>query len=116
MHDSNLEHRHSIRLKGYDYSQEGVYFITICVHEHLHLFGNIVDMIGAFKSLTTNDYIYNVKNNHWKPFNSTLWQRNYYEHIIRDEKSYNNISEYIVNNPLNWKDDTFYEETIHSNT
>lgn len=32
-----------------------------------------------------------------------IWQRNYYEHIIRNEKSYNAISEYIMNNPRNWK-------------
>ena len=37
-----------------------------------------------------------------------LWQRNYYERIIRDEQSYHAISKYIVNNPLKWKNDTFY--------
>lgn len=38
-----------------------------------------------------------------KSLNYRIWQRNYYEHIIRDEKSYNNISNYILNNPQNWK-------------
>ena len=38
-----------------------------------------------------------------------IWQRNYHEHIIRNEKSYQRISEYIINNPKNWKDDKFYE-------
>jgi len=38
-----------------------------------------------------------------------LWQRNYYEHIIRDEQSYHRISEYIINNPENWTDDKFYK-------
>jgi len=37
-----------------------------------------------------------------------LWQRNYYEHIIRNEKSHKYIANYIVNNPANWKDDTLY--------
>ena len=37
-----------------------------------------------------------------------LWQRNYYEHIIRDEQSYQTISEYIINNPIRWKDDKFF--------
>lgn len=37
-----------------------------------------------------------------------IWQRNYHEHIIRDEKSYLLISEYIQNNPLRWRDDCFY--------
>lgn len=34
-----------------------------------------------------------------------LWQRNYYEHIIRDENELNRIREYIINNPLQWTDD-----------
>lgn len=37
-----------------------------------------------------------------------IWQRNYHEHIIRDEKSYRNISNYIINNPEKWNEDTFY--------
>lgn len=32
-----------------------------------------------------------------------IWQRNYYEHIIRNEESFNRIREYIVNNPLQWE-------------
>ena len=31
-----------------------------------------------------------------------IWQRNYYEHIIRDEQDYQKVYEYIMNNPLNW--------------
>ena len=38
----------------------------------------------------------------------TLWQRNYYEHIIRTEESYHKISDYIKYNPLNWRTDRFY--------
>jgi len=38
----------------------------------------------------------------------TVWQRNYHEHIIRDEKSYQKISNYIISNPKNWKEDKFY--------
>ena len=60
-------------------------------------------IIGAFQSIVTVEYIRGVKNIGWQPFNGKLWQRNYYEHIIRDEKSYHRISEYIVNNPINWK-------------
>jgi len=40
-------------------------------------------------------------------FDGPLWQRNYYEHIIRDEKSHKNISDYILNNPAKWANDTF---------
>ncbi len=39
---------------------------------------------------------------------SNVWQRNYYEHIIRDGDSYQRISNYIINNPKNWKDDKFF--------
>jgi putative transposase len=38
----------------------------------------------------------------------SAWQRNYYEHIIRDEKSYMRISDYIISNPANWTNDKFY--------
>ncbi|MCD6388665.1 MAG: hypothetical protein J7L69_04575 [Desulfobulbaceae bacterium] len=64
--------------------------------------------MGAFKSLSTNDYIRNVKQNNWRTFDKKLWQRNYYEHILRDEKSYNQISEYIQSNSLKWQDDKYY--------
>ena len=36
-----------------------------------------------------------------------IWQRNYYEHIIRNEQSYQKISEYIINNPSKWNEDKF---------
>jgi REP element-mobilizing transposase RayT len=38
----------------------------------------------------------------------TVWQRNYHEHIIRNEQSYKTISDYIINNPAKWKDDKFF--------
>ncbi|NOY89406.1 MAG: transposase [FCB group bacterium] len=62
--------------------------------------GNIV---GWFKTITTNEYIRGVKETGWKEFSGKLWQRNYYEHIIRNEKELQKIREYIVNNPLKWK-------------
>jgi REP element-mobilizing transposase RayT len=40
--------------------------------------------------------------------NITVWQRNYYEHIIRNDESFYKISEYIINNPLNWAKDNYY--------
>ncbi len=181
-YNSDKHHRRSIRIKGYDYSQDGLYYITVCAQNRICLFGkidngkmilndvgkmlenewlklaerfkNIVlheyvvmpnhchaileivgaslvvapnngntqiigqpqgiaptigDIIGAFKSITTMEYIRGVKNGIWQPFNKKLWQRNYWdywEHIIRNEKSYIQISEYIINNPENWKNDT----------
>lgn len=40
---------------------------------------------------------------------SAFWQRNYYEHIIRNEKSYQTIADYIMSNPIKWQDDKFYK-------
>jgi REP element-mobilizing transposase RayT len=65
-------------------------------------------VIQWFKTMTTNHYIRGVKQQNWQPFNGKLWQRNYWEHIIRNENSYQNISEYIKNNPQNWENDTLF--------
>jgi REP element-mobilizing transposase RayT len=70
----------------------------------------IGDILAAFKSITTVEYIRGVKNNNWKSFNGKLWQRNYYEHIIRNEEAYLKISNYIINNPQKWLDDKFYKK------
>ena len=40
--------------------------------------------------------------------NQSIWQRNYYEHIIRDENDYARIVDYIENNPNSWEDDVMY--------
>lgn len=189
-YNPKIHHRRSIRLKGYDYSQQGLYFVTICVKNRACLFGEIINeqiilndagrmvdkwynelenkypdikcqehivmpnhfhciveiigsVVGAnlrvcpddvsspdlekgghneimgehtgsplwrviqwFKTMSTNEYIRNVKTNNWLRFDGKLWQRNYWEHIIRNEKSYRNISEYIINNPKNWENDS----------
>ena len=39
---------------------------------------------------------------------SKLWQRNYWEHIIRNSESYGSIADYIINNPAKWQEDKFY--------
>ena len=61
---------------------------------------------GAYKSLVSKDCldIYKSKNE----MMGKLWQRNYYEHIIRNEQAYENISNYIINNPAKWAEDKFY--------
>ena len=63
-------------------------------------------VVQWFKTMSTNEYIRNVKSNDWKRFDRKLWQRNYWEHIIRNEPSYHRISEYIKSNPKNWKNDS----------
>lgn len=158
--------RKNIRLPYYDYTSEGLYFITICTRNRNHYFGsinkhlhrlnhaggmlrqqwlqipnrfpfvslheyiimpnhfhaiieinhstgtNIGNIIGAFKSITTNHYIYGINHHDWQPFTKRLWQRNYYEHVIRNEKSYLNLSDYIQNNPTTWQQDIFYDTNL----
>ncbi len=183
-YNPDVHHRRSIRLKGYDYSQSGLYFVTICVKKRICLFGEIdnakmilndagtmikkwyyeienkfldikcfemiimpnhfhciIKNVGAdlcvcpdkslrdlrilgdqrilgehtgsplhrvvqwFKTMTTNEYIRGVKNNNWQRFDGKLWQLNYWEQIIRNEKSYQTISEYVANNPDKWNED-----------
>jgi hypothetical protein len=176
MHHYNpkIHHRRNIRLQGYDYSQAGAYFITICIHNMKCMFGEIAvgagftparnseaisddkiivnndgarvnhdgahvnhdgahvkneragvnpaptigDIIGAYKSLVSNDCLEQFKINHLNagkehhqiPMMGKLLQRNYWEHIIRNETSYKRIADYIINNPDNWKGDKFYNE------
>jgi len=88
----------------------------IIMPNHFHGIVNIVgqlrgvaptlgDMVNWFKTMTTNQYIRGVKQNGWSPFAGKLWQRNYYEHIIRNEEELNHIRQYIAENPLNWRTD-----------
>jgi REP element-mobilizing transposase RayT len=66
----------------------------------------IADAMDWFKTMTNNEYIRGVKQLGWQRFDGKLWQRSYWEHIIRDEKSYVKISKYIMNNPANWINDS----------
>lgn len=196
-YNPNIHHRRSIRLKGYDYSKEGLYFITIVCQNYHHLFGKIQNgimcinifgniayqewiktplirpnislhafivmpnhihgileikkwkgeknkgSIGKFKSpsqtigaiirgykgsVTKKIKIYNrgelifdqAKNKgkdklQFAPtelinFNKSIWQRDYYDIIIRNETSLKNISNYIISNPVNWKKDKFNKQ------
>ena len=62
-------------------------------------------IIQWFKTMTTNEYIRGVKQLGWEPFAGKLWQRNYYEHIIRNDAELERIDIYITNNPANWQAD-----------
>lgn len=78
--------------------------VDLCVNpkEGEHIGSPLHKIIQWFKTMTTNAYIKGVKANGWQSFDKRLWQRNYYEHIIWNDKSYITICEYIENNPLNW--------------
>ena len=167
MHKENRTlNRRSIRLKEYDYSQDGGYFVTICTENRKSIFGEIINgtiqlnesgstiaatwqwlseqypyikldacvvmpnhfhgilflfnyskggsrtaptptrhkplgrLIGAFKTVSTKRF----NEIHGTPAQQ-LWQRNYYEHVIRNETDLEEIREYIQTNPLRWLED-----------
>jgi hypothetical protein len=60
-------------------------------------------VVQWFKTMSTNEYIRGVKQCGWPPFPGKLWQRNYWEHIVRNEPELNRIREYIHNNPAHWE-------------
>jgi REP element-mobilizing transposase RayT len=64
--------------------------------------GNI---IGAFKSITTHAYIDGVGQLGWPTFDKRVWQRNYFERVIRNEAEWNRIHLYIESNPMRWAED-----------
>ena len=63
------------------------------------------DVVGAYKSLTTVEYTRGVNASGWTPFNGRLWQRNYYEHVVRNEAALDDIRQYIIHNPAKWAED-----------
>ena len=64
----------------------------------------ISSIIGSYKSAVTR---------HARRLGYDFaWQSRFYDHIIRNEKSFNQINEYITTNPQNWKKDKFYSEHV----
>ena len=64
--------------------------------------GSLGRIVQAFKSISTHAYINGVKQSGWRPFAGVVWQRNYWEHIVRDEQDLNRLREYIRHNPEKW--------------
>lgn len=60
------------------------------------------DAIGAFKSRATVAYVRGVADRGWPAFEGRLWQRNYYEHVIRNDESLRRIRQYVADNPRRW--------------
>ena len=59
-------------------------------------------VVQAFKSIATHAYVRGVHKQGWKKFDQNLWQRSFYDHVIRNQKDLLRIQEYILNNPLQW--------------
>lgn len=146
----NLPSRKRIRLQYYDYSEENMYFITICIKDRLEILGKIIEeninltkegnivkqniskIQKIYKNVIINEYVImpnhihillliNYKSNvtiskvikHFKTnitreIGYSVWQKSFYEHIIRNEKEYLQIKKYIKNNVINWKKDKYF--------
>jgi len=64
---------------------------------------SLSSLIGALKTTSSKEI-------HLKDFDAFEWHRSFHNHIIKDEKAYNNIFNYIKNNPSNWRKDSFYHK------
>ena len=70
--------------------------------EERHAGRSLQDVMRFFKTMTTNEFIRCVKTNLISPFDQKVWQKSYYDHIIRNQQDYNEVWEYIENNPTKW--------------
>ena len=133
-------HRRSIRLRDYDYTNAGAYFVTVCTHGRQYLLGEITDGVllqeqgeplAAGNQQSADEQTANVSPLQDTPTGAragslgaiiqgfktsttlringvdrtpgrTIWQRNYYEHIIRTQKSLDGIRQYVQANPAQW--------------
>ncbi|MBR2103226.1 MAG: transposase [Prevotella sp.] len=75
--------------------------LTITNEEKIFL----AEIMRKFKSYSTHQYIEGIRKEGWMNFNKRLWQHNYYEHIIRNQRAYDFIACYIENNPMKWNKD-----------
>jgi putative transposase len=74
-------------------------------------------VVQRFKTLTTKVYADRVRAGAWPAFNGRLWQRNYYEHIVRSNEELARVRRYIADNPRRWAEDTENPyAVVHSET
>ena len=66
---------------------------------------SLPDVMHRFKTMTTKRYVDGVKRRGWPAFPGRLWQRNYYEHIMRNNESLTHIRQYVLENPARWHED-----------
>lgn len=72
-------------------------------------FPTVSEMVQRFKTITTKLYVDGVKSGEYPPFHKKIWQKSFYDHIIRDEQGYIEVCRYIAENPLNWQYDELYD-------
>ena len=67
-----------------------------------HMGPPLQEVIRWFKTMTTNEYIQEVKSGSFPQFAKRIWQRSFYDHVIRDDEDLNRIREYVRDNPARW--------------
>ncbi|MEL7604360.1 MAG: transposase [Bacillota bacterium] len=93
-----LENKYdNIRIEKYIVMPDHVHFILLILVKVTAT--PLYKMIDWFKTMTTNEYIRGVKAGSYPPFVGHVWQRNYYEHILRSEQEMLEAWKYIDNNP-----------------
>lgn len=103
--------RKPTRLSTIDYRDPGAYFITTCTQAMKLYFSPVgADIIRDFKRQATIEYIKLVKSGLAAPFDGKLWQRSFYDHVIRNQQDFDEIYRYISENPTRWEFDKFYSE------
>ncbi|MBP1561190.1 MAG: transposase [Oscillospiraceae bacterium] len=97
-------HFHAIIIIEKDYTQN----VEIPKRADIESAPTLSEIIQTFKRYSTLEYIKMVNQGILPPFNKRIWQRSYHDHIIRNERDFQMIYEYITNNPINWENDCFY--------
>ena len=101
----SLPKRKPNRLPRFDYGTVGAYFITICTREKKKIFGRVVEVRA---NQTIPAFVSTLKRMTNRAADTQLWQRGYYDHIIRNQLDYDTIWQYIDENPAKWPHDQFY--------
>ena len=70
----------------------------------------ISQIVQTFKRYSTIEYAKMVKNGVLPPFDNKIWQRSFYDHVIRNRDDYNEIYKYIQENPSKWHYDKLFAE------
>jgi putative transposase len=71
---------------------------------------SLPDIMRWFKTMTTNALFKGVHEGAWDPIEGGLWQRSYYDRIIRNDEELTRMREYIVMNPIKWALDEYYSD------
>ena len=79
--------------------------ILLLDHEDITRNPTLGTIVQRVKSVTTAEYARGLREDGWPPFDGRLWQRNYYEHIVRDDHDLDRCRAYIDANPANWPTD-----------